>query len=121
MLIKENEFIPVDDLIELYASVGWSTYSKKNPLLLEQAFKNSTYVFNAWEENQLIGLIRGLCDKVSINFIQDLLVHPDFQRKGIGRALIQTVLNEYQDVRKQVLLTDDEEKQKYFYETHYLK
>jgi len=48
--------------------------------------------------------------------LQDILVHPDFQRRGIGARLISECLIRYAHVRSKVLITDDEERQRLFYE-----
>jgi predicted N-acetyltransferase YhbS len=45
-----------------------------------------------------------------------VLVLPDEQRDGVGRALVQAVLDRYRTVRQKVLLTDDEPDQRAFYE-----
>jgi ribosomal protein S18 acetylase RimI-like enzyme len=50
-------------------------------------------------------------------FIQDILINPGFQRQGIGRELLSNCLERYQHVRMKVLITDDEERQKKFYES----
>jgi ribosomal protein S18 acetylase RimI-like enzyme len=65
----------------------------------------------------LIALARGLSDDVSIFYLQDILVHPKFQRLGIGKRLLQNCLDRFKHVRSKVLLTDDEEKQLRFYES----
>ena len=57
-----------------------------------EAIYNSTYVISSYADNQLVGLVRGLSDHVSIHFIQDLLVHPAHQKNGIGRTLMEKAL-----------------------------
>ena len=57
---------------------------------LPTAIRNSTYVVTAWHADQLVGLARGLSDDVSIFYLQDILVHPDYQRTGIGEACCKT-------------------------------
>jgi GNAT superfamily N-acetyltransferase len=49
-------------------------------------------------------------------WLQDVLVHPRFQRLGIGGKLVARALEPYVRVRQKVLLTDDEPGQKGFYE-----
>ena len=68
-------------------------------------------------DGQLIGLARGLSDDVSIFYLQDVLVHPDWQHRGVGTALLTECLERYAHVRQKVLLTDDEESQRRFYES----
>jgi ribosomal protein S18 acetylase RimI-like enzyme len=113
---KDN--LPVDQLIDLYNSVGWAVYTnEKNLPRLQDALSNSSYVVTAWKGNKLIGFARCLTDDLSILYIQDILINPAFQRQGIGRELLSNCLERYQHVRMKALITDDEEKQKRFYES----
>ncbi|MBY0292622.1 MAG: GNAT family N-acetyltransferase [Alphaproteobacteria bacterium] len=105
-----------DETVQLYKSVGWIRYTNF-PDELMTAIQNSTYVISAYKNDQLIGLIRGLSDSVSIHLIQDLLVHPKYQRMGIGRALLKRALTLYPRIHKHLLLTDDEPFQRLFYES----
>ena len=90
----------------LYESVGWSAYIRDSESL-KQGILNSLCVYGAFEGERLVGLIRAVGDGVTIVFIQDILVHPAYQRRGIGRALIARLLERYKDVRQIHLLTDD--------------
>ena len=116
--IKEGREIPFDQLISLYDSVGWAAYTNEERRSdLKKAVRNSSYVITAWCEGRLIALARGLSDDVSIFYLQDILVSPEFKRRGIGKQLLTRCLERYQHVRSRVLLTDDEEKQMQFYES----
>ena len=70
----------------------------------------------AWEDETLVGVCRVLSDDASILYVQDILVDPDHQRRGIGRALLERVLERYSHCRQKVLMTDDRPEQKAFYE-----
>ena len=105
---------PPDALIALYDSVGWSTYTR-DPDALQRAVRNSTWVATAWEGEALIGLARVVSDEVAIAWLQDVLVHPDHHRTGVGRALVQAALRRFEGVRSFSLMTDDEPKQHAFY------
>jgi len=59
--------------------------------------RNSGSVFTAWDGNKLIGLINVLDNGVMTAYIHYLLVDPDYQNRGIGRRLVQLVLEEYRD------------------------
>jgi GNAT superfamily N-acetyltransferase len=104
-----------DALIALYEAVGWSAYTQ-HPSILAAAIKGSDFVVTAVEDGSLIGLTRCVSDDATITYIQDILVHPDHQRKGIGEALVGAVLQRYAHVRQKVLLTDDRPEQLRFYE-----
>jgi ribosomal protein S18 acetylase RimI-like enzyme len=110
--------LPFEKIVALYNSVGWTAYTnaQERPKL-SQALQNSTYVVSAWTDDQLVGLARGLSDDVSIFYLQDILVHPDFQHQGIGRKLLTNCLERFAHVRMQVLLTENEEKQIKFYQS----
>lgn len=107
--------INLKQLINLYQSVGWTSYTEK-PELLQQAVHNSLYVLGAFDHDQLIGLIRVVGDGFTIIYIQDLLVLPAYQNQGIGSTLINKVGKEFRHVRQQVLLTMEEPETRAFYE-----
>lgn len=104
------------DLMELYSSVGWSSYTD-SPETLAAAMAGSAKVVSAWSEAQLVGLARVISDGASIWYLQDILVRPEFHRRGIGRELFLRALEGYGGVRQKMLLTDDEAGQKAFYES----
>ena len=114
--IEINEVASVDgaELLELYGSVGWEAYTQ-DPSGLAKAVANTTYVVEARAQGELIGLARGLSDDVSIFYLQDVLMRPEWQRKEIGTALVQSCLDRFSHVRQKVLLTDDVTAQHAFY------
>lgn len=114
--ITTEREIGADELHQLYTSVGWSAYTKDRDALAA-AVANSTYAVMAWAEDQLIGLARGLSDDVSVFYLQDILVRPEWQHQGVGRSLIQNCLSRFAHVRQKVLLTDDLSAQHRFYES----
>ena len=64
-------------------------------------------------------LHRDILDKYKgiVVFVQDILVFRKHQREGIGRALLQEVLDRYKSVRQIELVTDNTEKTKAFYKS----
>lgn len=116
IVYKEYVFKEINELLDLYRNVGWSNYYE-NPIMLENAIKNSLYLEAAYFNDELIGLIRVVGDGNSIIYIQDILVKQQYQRKGIGKRLIVDVITKYKNVYQKVLLTDNTEKTKLFYES----
>ncbi len=108
--------ITKEALLELYKKVGWIKYTE-NPDDLFKAILNSTYVVTVQNENSIIGLARCMSDDVSINYLQDILIDPAYQKKGIGRKLLENCLERFKHVRSHVILTDDEKRQRLFYES----
>jgi len=105
-----------DEVIALYRAVGWTAYTD-DPAVLHAALAGSSLVMAARRGGRLIGLARVISDGATICYLQDVLVHPDAQRTGVGRALVLAVLEPYAGVRQKVLLTDDEPGQRAFYES----
>lgn len=87
--LRTDSDIPLSSLLELCAAVGWAAYTREERSGdLAKAIANSSYVVSAWDEEVLVGLARVLSDDVSIFYLQDILVHPNYQRRGIGARLI---------------------------------
>lgn len=115
--LSTSSDIAESEVISLYESVGWTTYTK-DPELLLKAIKSSSFVVSAWStEGRLVGLARTVSDDATICYLQDILVHPDLHRTGVGRALFEEVLERYRHVRQTVLITDDEPQQRAFYQS----
>jgi len=116
MEIREYQTYNESEILALYTSVGWSAYTD-NPQVLQKGFANSLLVLVAYEEEQLLGIIRVVGDGCTIVFIQDILVYPKYQRKGIGTVLLKAVLEKYEHVRQIELATDNTSKTIAFYES----
>ena len=114
MEIKEYKEYQEDEIQTLYAAVGWTAYTEDLPAL-ERGFQNSLLVLAAYEDGELIGLIRAVGDGATVVFVQDLLVAPQKQRQGVGTALLRAVLDRFSDVRQIQLATDNTPKNVAFY------
>ena len=102
------------EIMDLYASVGWTAYTN-DPDALKQGFAHSLLTLGAYENHRLIGIVRAVGDGATVVLIQDLLVYPEYQRKGIGTALLQASISRFPTVRQIQLATDNTEKTKAFY------
>jgi GNAT superfamily N-acetyltransferase len=103
-----------EEVLALYAAVGWTVYTD-DPDMLAHALNGSSYVASARAGSELVALARAVSDDASVCFIQDVLVHPDWQRQGLGRRLVEYVLRRYRHVRRHVLLADDDSASDSFY------
>lgn len=115
ILIRKQVIPSLDSLLNLYNDISWTTYTS-NPNQLELALKNSLKVWTAWDGDLLVGLARVIGDGSTIIYIQDILVLKAYQRRGIGSHFITTILDEYEDIRQIILLTEDNQITKKFYE-----
>ncbi|MDT4942384.1 MAG: hypothetical protein QOJ34_2473 [Pseudonocardiales bacterium] len=114
--VQVTRELDLDEVIALYAAVGWTAYTRE-PETIRAGLRGASFVAAAFAAGRLVGLVRAVSDDATVCYLQDLLVHPDAQRSGVGRALVTAVLDRYSRVRQHVLLTDDEPGQRAFYES----
>ncbi len=117
IVYKHNSSFTEGDVLNLYNNVGWTNYTKNIKKLI-RALNSSFYILSAWDKNDLVGLIRVVGDGEAIIYIQDILVLREYQQQGIGSKLLKAVLDKFKNVRQKVLLTDDTEPTRLFYEAN---
>ncbi len=111
-----NEFNQ-EDIKNLYEDAGWTSYTKDLSKLIG-SIEASLMVISAWDKDKLIGLIRVVGDGITIIYIQDILVLDSYKRRGIGTKLLKDILEKYSKVRQKVLLTEEGEETRGFYEAN---
>lgn len=116
LTIKDYNKYNSEEILELYKSVGWCSYTNR-PDMLRNSFEHSLKILGAHDGEKLIGIIRAVGDGYSILFIQDILVLPEYQRKGIGKKLLEEMLSIYPEVYQIQLATDSTEKTVLFYKS----
>ena len=114
MRIIEYQTYREEEILPLYASVGWTAYTD-TPDALRRGFAKSLLTLAAYEEKTLVGLVRAVGDGETVVLVQDLLVFTQHQRLGIGTALMRAMMDRFANVRQFQLLTDDTEKTLAFY------
>ncbi len=102
------------NILALYSAVGWKNYTE-HPEMLKNAFGHSLLTLGAYDGDRLVGMIRTVGDGFSVVFVQDVLVLPEYQRKGIGTQLLRTILERFSSVYQIQLLTDNTPKTNAFY------
>lgn len=111
---ETHKDISLPEIEKLYTDVAWSNYTQDIDTLY-RGIQNSLDVISAWHQDILVGLIRTIGDEATIIYIQDILILNAYQRRGIGRYLMQLILDKYLSVRQIVLLTDNTPKTNAFY------
>lgn len=112
--IKKQEIVKLEDVLHLYQAVGWTNYTHQ-PEMLEKALSHSLAIYVVLDDDTVVGLIRLVGDGFSSVLVQDLIVLPIYQRKGIGSALMKEALEDYKDVYQVQLVTEQTEKTLGFY------
>jgi aralkylamine N-acetyltransferase len=80
------------DWKELAGVFELAPLEKRHPEDLQKAFQNSYLSVFAFDRGRLAGAVRAVSDGVYYATIFDVVVLPDYQRKGIGTALMKALL-----------------------------
>ncbi len=86
-----NSVIDAEEIIALFKSVGWN----KSGIDIIQAFENSYYI-TARDGKKLVGFARAISDKYYYTNIFDVIVSPKYQKKGIARAMLELIKDEFE-------------------------
>ncbi|GAE27798.1 acetyltransferase [Halalkalibacter wakoensis JCM 9140] len=82
-----------ESFFQLYSTTGWNSNGIYTEDVLHKAIKNSWYFISCYNHEDLIGFGRVISDGVYQTFICDMIVHPDYQNRGIGSKIL-TLLTE---------------------------
>jgi N-acetylglutamate synthase-like GNAT family acetyltransferase len=96
--IDFREVLPsVDDYWTLFSTTGWNVEYHFSKSELEEAIKNSWFSMSAYKSEKLIGFGRVIADGIHHALIVDLIVHPEYQSKGIGSRILERLVKKCRD------------------------
>ena len=81
------------DIADLRQAVGWNRMQRD----LSDPRLTTTLQLCAFDENHLIGYAQVISNHVTDAYIQDVMVHPDYQRQGIGTQLMEKLLSRLEE------------------------
>jgi ribosomal protein S18 acetylase RimI-like enzyme len=110
--------IPGETIFRLFSLVGWIKPRREKPEVhvkidsisnhtlylngtaddfefLEATFRNSTAVYSARCDGEVVGFVRVLSDSLQRSILYDLVVHPEYQHRGIGSELLERCLKDF--------------------------
>ena len=93
MVVIERSFNNRDltQLKSVYRSVGWN---KHDEAIIKKVFENSTHYVFALENDLVIGFARAIGDGVFNAAVYDVVVHANYQGKGVARKLMEDLLQQ---------------------------
>src|ERR1700688_4153192 len=77
---------------QLFETTGWNARYKVSAEDLSNALSASWSSVSAYESGRLVGFGRTMSDGVLYAVLFDVIVHPDFQRQGIGREIVRQLV-----------------------------
>ena len=94
MAITYEESIPdASSYFQLYETTGWNHHYKADQKDIERMLANTWYSVSAYHGRQLVGYGRVISDSVFYGIICDMIVAPEFQKKGIGSEITDRLKN----------------------------
>ncbi|HEU5270153.1 MAG TPA: GNAT family N-acetyltransferase [Jatrophihabitans sp.] len=91
--VEGNE-LDVDEVLAVYRDSGLQRRPLDDRDRFTAMLRNANLVLCARVDERLVGIARCMSDFSYVTYLSDLAVSHDYQRAGIGRALIAAVKNE---------------------------
>ena len=88
-VVIENN-ISFEDYKHLRSTTNWTQLKDEQ---IEKLLKNTTFMVSAKVDGKTVGLGRCLFDFGYSAFLADIIIEPEFQGKGIGRAVVETLID----------------------------
>ncbi len=102
----------------LFNTTDWNNEYKFTPADLKKAIGNSWHALSAFDSDKLIGFGRVIADGVHHALIVDIIVHPQYQGKGIGSLLLEKLVKKCREANiRDIQLFAAADKYR-FYEKH---
>jgi N-acetylglutamate synthase-like GNAT family acetyltransferase len=79
------------ELVKLYKGEGWWEERKEEDI--EEMLKHGNSV-GAWNKGELIGFARAVSDGKFRAYIEDVVIHKDYQNSGTGTKLMAQLVDE---------------------------
>ena len=95
LIYTEEKKFTKEQVQKLFLSVHW--ISGNYPDRLYKALMNSSTVLTVWDDEKLVGLMRVLDDTEMLAQIHYVLVHPDYQGKGIAGKMLAYIKEKYKN------------------------
>lgn len=100
MPIDYTTVVPhIDDYVALFASTGWTFRRPVTPDVLALSLERSWYCVFAYDGPKLVGAGRVVTDGWLHAIIYDVMVLPAYQGQGIGREIMQRLLQRCLDAQ----------------------
>ena len=92
-IIYQNLLPNSIDFFSLFETTGWNKKYKITEKDCIRSLQSSWYSVSAYSENKLVGFGRIISDGILYAMINNLIVLPEFQGKGIGTEILNILIN----------------------------
>ena len=94
--IIRDRHVSANEFALLMGAVGWGSSAAYDRSAIERSISSYPFIAHARAESgTLVGYVSAFSDGAFSVFLGELVVHPQFQRQGIGSRLLGTVESHY--------------------------
>lgn len=98
MICIKEQLPSVEEFNDLTNSVGWGTEPEQ---VVKNALAHTLYAVCAYDGERIIGHARLIGDGALFAYVQDVMVRPEAQKQGVGKKLMQCVVNRIDEMKKE--------------------
>lgn len=93
---REDRGIAATELIGLLASVDWGEASDYDPTAVARSIAAHSYVaYCRDDDGLLVGYVSAFSDGIATIILNELAMHPDYWRRGIGSRLLACAIKHH--------------------------
>ena len=85
-----TDYITAEEYMEMRRLVEWSEFPMEQAV---EGIMHSAYLCVLRKEGKVIGLARVITDFGYVVYIADVIVHPEYQGQGLGRKLMNNIMD----------------------------
>lgn len=89
----END-LSADEYKQLRKDAGWKDICDKQ---IQRSIDASDYIATARCNGKIVGMARCLTDNVYIAYVFDVVVASQYQKRGVGKKLMNQIMNHFQE------------------------
>ena len=90
MEYEVTDYITPEEYMEMRRLVEWSEFPMEQAV---EGIKHSAYLCVFRKEGKVIALARVITDFGYVVYIADVIVHPEYQGQGLGRKLMNNIMD----------------------------
>lgn len=95
MFLKDNE-LDVNTYLNLRKAVDWKIFTEEQA---KRAIEGSLLTVTVYDKDIPVGMGRIVGDGAVICYIQDLIVIPEYQGKGVGQMIMESLIDYVKEIR----------------------
>lgn len=103
--IRDAHDIPLAPLLELYKHADWASWRTAEGI--KASLARTSLLLTGWHEGRCVAMIRVMTDGLYRAAIDDVIVLPEFQKRGWGKVMMDAALGHplVRDVEEVALFT----------------